>query len=63
MRLGQEKITKKHGVETECNQCGEILIFPSLAACQKEEKKGHKDHKDCQAKPKGVFLPKEYSVW
>ena len=54
---------KKHGVETECNQCGEILIFPSMAACQKEEKKGHKAHKDCQAKPKGVFLPKEYSVW
>ena len=53
----------KHGVETECNQCGEILIFPTLAACKKEEKKGFVDHKDCQAKPKGVFLTKKYSVW
>ena len=47
---------KKHGVETKCNQCGESLIFPSLAAYKKQRKNGDIVHDHCPAKQKGVFL-------
>ena len=45
----------KHGLEAKCNQCGEILIFPSLLAYMKERKKEFIVHEHCPAKHKGIF--------
>ena len=45
----------RHGVEAKCNQCGERLIFPSLAAYDKQRKKGVIRHEHCPAKQKGIF--------